>query len=146
MRNFHSILALIGVQQQIEAPGSHARQLTHNDVLGDASHWVNFSVTRRIHQHIDGFLERASHESAGVLSVDSVTCDGHQVTLRRHDVAQQSQVTIVDVQAVELQHRIHLLLDGLSNRLNSQHAEDFANVVTECSHRIDVALTENFHH
>jgi hypothetical protein len=144
--NFHSILALVGVQQQIEAAGSHTRQLTHNDVLGDASHRIHLGMTRSIHQHVDSLLERASHERASVLSIDTVTCDGHQVTFGGHHVAQQRQVTVVDVQSVELQHGVHLLLHRFTHSFDAQHAEDFANVVAERSNGIHVALAENFDH
>lgn len=75
-----------------------------------------------------------------------MTCDGHQVTLCRHYVAQQSQVTVVNVQTVELQHRVHFLLYRFTNSFDTQYTEDLANVVTECSHGIDVALTQNLHH
>lgn len=44
------------------------------------------------------------------LSVDSVTSDGHQVTLGCHYVTKQSQVTVVDVKTVELQHGVHFFL------------------------------------
>lgn len=111
MRNLHSVFTLVSVQEQIEAAGSHSRQLAHDDVLRDASHWIDFRMTCSVHQHVDSLLERASHESSSVLSVDTVTGDGHQMTLGRHDVAQQSQVTIVHVETIELQHSVHLLLD-----------------------------------
>lgn len=146
MWNFHPVLAFVGVEQQVETPGTHAGQLTHDDVLRHAAHRIHFRVTRRVHQHVNGLLERASHERSGVLSVDSMTRDGHQVSLGCHHVAQQSQVPVVDVQAVELQHRVHFLLHGLSNGFNSQHAEYFADVVAERSHRVDIALAQNFHH
>jgi hypothetical protein len=36
--------------------------------------------------------------------VDAVSGDGHEMTLRRHHITEQGQVTIVHVQAVEVQN------------------------------------------
>ena len=36
------------------------------------------------------FLKRAPHEGANLLSIDTVPCDGHQMTSTRHDVTKQS--------------------------------------------------------
>lgn len=146
MWNFHAVFTLVSIQQQVEAAGAHSRHLTHNDVLRDTSHGINFGMTCSVHQHIDCFFEGTSHKCSSVLSVDSVTSDGHQVTLCCHDVTQQSKMPIVDVQSIELQDSVHFLLDGLTNSFNSQHAEDLADIVTECSNWIDISFTENLHH
>lgn len=66
-------------------------------------------------------LEGTLHERSCVLAVDAVTSDGHQVTAARHGVAEQSQVAVVDVGAVEGDDVVQLPLQCLSNRLNSQH-------------------------
>jgi hypothetical protein len=45
--------------------------------------------------------------SKGLISsvpVDAVSGDGHEMTLRRHHITEQGQVTIVHVQAVEVQN------------------------------------------
>ena len=43
------------------------------------------------------FLKGTPHEWAKVLPIDAVACDGHEVTLGRHDITEQGQVTVVDV-------------------------------------------------
>jgi hypothetical protein len=87
MRNFHAILALVSIEKQIEAASAHARQLTHDNILRDATHRIDFGVTCSIHQDVNGFLKGTSHESTRVLTIDAVTCDGHQVSLCCHDIA-----------------------------------------------------------
>ena len=47
------------------------------------------------------FLKRAPHEGANLLSIDTVPCDGHQMTSTRHDVTKQSQVTVIDIRAIK---------------------------------------------
>lgn len=47
------------------------------------------------------FLKRASHEGTNLLSIDTVPCDGHQMTSTRHDVTKQSQVTVIDIRAIK---------------------------------------------
>lgn len=79
------------------------------------------------------------------LSVDTVTRDGHQVTFSSHDVTEQGQVTIVDVQTVELEHHVHFLLDGFSNSLDTEDRKDFANVVRVGTNGINVAFAQDPH-
>lgn len=79
------------------------------------------------------------------LSVDSVPSDGHQVTLGRHDVTEQRQVPVVDVNAVEVEHRTDLFLHGLPDGFDSQDGEDLADVVRECSGGVDFSFGEDSH-
>lgn len=146
MRNFHSIFTFFCVQQQIETAGTHFRQLSHNDVFRDTSHRIYFSVSGCVHQHINSFLEGTSHQSASILSVDTVTSNGHEMSFGCHYVTQQGKMSIVYVQAVELEHSIHFLFHRFSYGFNAQHTEDFANVVTECSNWIYIAFAQYFHH
>lgn len=146
VRNFHAQFTLFGIQQQIETAGSHSGQLSHDNILGHSSHRIHFGVSSGIVQHVHSFFEGTSHKSTGVLSVDTVTCDGHQVTLCSHDVTKQGQMTIVYVKTVELQNVVHFLLDRFSHSFDTQHLEDFANVVTGRSHRVDISLAQYFHH
>lgn len=97
-------------------------------------------------QHVHRFFEGTSHQGTGVLSVDTVTCDGHQVTLCSHDVTKQGKMTIVYIQTVELQNVVHFLLDGFSHSLDSKHLEDLANIVTSRTYRIYISLTQYLHH
>ena len=57
------------------------------------------------------FFKGTPSQCPGLLPVNTVTCDGHQVTFGRHHVTQQRQVAIVDVGAVEGNDVIHLLLN-----------------------------------
>ena len=63
------------------------------------------------------FLKRAPHEGANLLSIDTVPCDGHQMTSTRHDVTKQSQVTVIDIRAIKWDDMIHLTLYCLSHCL-----------------------------
>jgi len=79
------------------------------------------------------------------LSVDSVSRDSHQVTLGSHDVTEQAEMTVVDVQAVEIQNRGNLFLYTLPDSLDTETGEDFADVVGASSHRVYVPLREYLH-
>lgn len=79
------------------------------------------------------------------LSVDTVTRDGHQVTFSSHDVTQQGQVAIVDVETVELEHHVHFLLDGFTYSLDTENGEDFTNVVRVGTNGINVAFAQDPH-
>ena len=56
---------------------------------------VHLGVGGGLHQDIHRLLEGAPHEGPGVLPVDAVPGDGHQVTLGRHHVTQHGQVAVV---------------------------------------------------
>lgn len=66
-------------------------------------------------------LKGALHERSRVLTVDAVTCDGHQVASARHGVTEQGQVAVVDVGTVEGDDVVQLPLQSLAHSLNSQH-------------------------
>ena len=41
-----------------------------------------------------------------------------------------------------LSHRVHLLLHTLPDGLDTETGEDLADVVTDCSHRVDISLSQ----
>jgi len=104
-RDLNAHLALLCVEEQVEAGSSHSGELAHDDVLGYAAHGVDLRVGGGLHEDVNCFLEGTSHQGSGVLPVDSVTRDCHEMTLGRHDVTQETEVPVVYVQAVEGQHR-----------------------------------------
>lgn len=66
------------------------------------------------------FLKGAFHERAGVLAVDPVSGDGHQVATAGHGIAQERQVSVVDVGAVKGDDVVQLPLQGLPHSFNAQ--------------------------
>ena len=50
--DFHPVLALLGIQHQIEAPRSALYELSHHDVLARALEEIKLSVRRCLHQDI----------------------------------------------------------------------------------------------
>ena len=98
-----------------------------------------------LHEDVDCLLKRTSHESPGVLPVDAVPGDGHQVTLGRHHVAQHGEVAVVDVQTVEGQDHVHLLLHTLPDSLYPEAGEDLADVVADGPHGVNVPLGQDLH-
>ena len=69
--------------------------------------------------------------------------DSHKMALGRHDVAQQAEMTIVDVETVEVEHSGHLLLHGLPDGLDAEAGEDLANVVGTGPHRVHVTFSQH---
>lgn len=66
-------------------------------------------------------FKRALHERAGVLSVDAVTGDGHQVTSAGHGVAQERKVAIVHIGTIKGDDVVQLSLQSLAHCLNTEH-------------------------
>jgi hypothetical protein len=140
------VLALLGVQQQGEGAGAHPGQLAQHDVLRHALQVVYLGVGSRVHQDIHRFLKGAPHEGTHVLPVDAVAGDGHQVALGRHDVAEQRQVTVVDIGAVEGDDVVHLPLHRLAHCLNAQYLEDLTDVVGESANGVYLLVAQHLHH
>ena len=91
----------------------------------------------------DSLVPCSPHECPGVLPVDTVPSDGHEMTLGRHDVTQHGQVTVVHVDTVEGEDSVHLLLHRLPDRLDAETGEDLADVVTACSDGVNIPLRQN---
>ena len=88
-RHFHSVLALLRVQNQVEAASADPRQLAQHDVLRHPLEVIALPVGGGLHEHVHRLLEGALHQGAHLLPVDAVTRDGHQVAFRGHDVAEE---------------------------------------------------------
>ena len=65
------------------------------------------------------FFKGTSGQSSSLLSVDTVTSDGHQVTFGSHDITQQGQVSIVDVGTIKRDDMVHLFLNTFSHSLDT---------------------------
>ena len=50
-----------------------------------------------------------------------MSSDSHQVTSLGHDITQESQVSVVDIRAIEWNDVEHFLLNRLPHRLHSQY-------------------------
>ena len=61
----------------------------------------NANVSTSLMQMTYRFLKRAPHEGANLLSIDTMPCDGHQMTSTRHNVTKQSQVTVINIRAIK---------------------------------------------
>lgn len=69
------------------------------------------------------FLKRAPHEGANLLSIDTMPCDGHQMTSTRHNVTKQSQVTVINIRAIKWDDMVHLTLYCLSHCLHPKNLQ-----------------------
>lgn len=67
------------------------------------------------------FLKGAFHERPGILAVDPMSGDGHQVASTGHGVTQQSQVAVIDVGTVKGDDVVQLPLQSLPHGFNAQH-------------------------
>jgi len=143
--NLHAEFTLFGVQKQIETTRTGASELPQHDVLRDSLHVVALAVGSCFHENVDGLLEGASHETSQVLSINSVTRDGHQVTLGAHDVAKERQVTVVDVGTVERDDTIHLLFHRLSDGFDPHDGKDLNDIVGVSTDGIDGLLRQDAH-
>ena len=66
-------------------------------------------------------LKGTSHEGANLLSVYTMSCDGHEVAPARHDVTEQGKMTVVHVRTIKRDHVMQFFLDCLPHGFNSKH-------------------------
>jgi hypothetical protein len=102
-------------------------------------------VACSVEQYVNSFLERASHQTADFLSVDAVTRDGHEVTFGGHNIAEQGQMAVVDVGAVERDYIVHFFLDGFASGFDSERLQHFDHIVRVRSNWIDMFGAQNLH-
>ena len=133
------------VQHDLEAAGAVITLLSAHDVRRNAAHLVQLRMTRRLQEHLRCLLKRRLGNGADVVIVDSMPENGHHVGTRRHAVAQQAQVVVVDVSAVILKHARHLGEQRLARRLNAQHAVNLLDVVADRAIHVNVVQCQHVH-
>lgn len=133
----------VQVEDQFERAGSQRSQLAQHDVFCHTRQVVALSKSSSIQQDVHGLFERASHQGAGLHSIDTVTSDGHQVASVGHHVGQRGQVTIVDVRTIERNHVTNFREQSSSRGFDSQTIVDFSDVVGSGGHSVDVSVAQH---
>mmetsp|Transcript_15235 Transcript_15235/g.35011 ORF Transcript_15235/g.35011 Transcript_15235/m.35011 type:complete len:818 (+) Transcript_15235:946-3399(+) len=131
------VLEHLRVEVELKLARAERRELAEHDVLRDALDVVRLRVDGRLHEHVDRLLEGATHERARVDAVDAVARDGQQVASVSHHVAQDGQVAVVDVRAVELDDRSQLAEQSLPYGLDAQVGDDLDDVVGGAARVVD---------
>ncbi|GIX63995.1 secretin receptor [Babesia caballi] len=110
--------------------------LAQHHVLRHTLEVVHLGVHRRVDERLQGLLETALDHRPAVGAVQPVARDGHDVPLLGHDVAQQRQVPIVHVAAVEADDGPELAQQRHARGLDAEHVEYLANVVRNGALRV----------
>lgn len=95
---------------QWRMPSSHSNPSSLLSLLPPAQNFCHYR-----------FLKGALHERSGILAVDSVSGDGHQVATTGHGITQESQVPVIDVGTIEGDDVVQLPLQGLPHGFYAQH-------------------------
>ena len=106
-------------------------------------HGVLLSKHGSPEEDVRSLLERGLLEGPTLIPVDAMPGDGHEVASGGHAVAEDGQVAVVDVRAIELNHTPHLLHQGPSSCLNAQGLDDVWQVV---AHSTGVVHSREAHH
>ena len=107
------------IHDDVKFTSTHWCELTKHDVLGHTTAIVKLTKACSLEQNLDCLFERTAHERTGIVSVDTVTCDGHEHTTLCHDVNKQSHVAMVDVGTVERQNHAQLVEKTCSSSLDT---------------------------
>jgi hypothetical protein len=131
VRELHldGLLEHLLIEHEAELARAELAQLAEHDVLRYALELVALRERRSVVEDVHCLLEGAPHERAGVVAVDAVARDGHHVTAVGHDLRQDSQVAVVHVRPVELDHVAELAQERVARRLDAQHLDHLAQVV-----------------
>lgn len=76
------------VEGEFEGTRSHRGNLTEQNIFSHSSTVIGFSSGSRLHKDLDRLLERATHESARVRSIDTVASDRHERSAIGHDIGE----------------------------------------------------------
>jgi len=121
----NDVLEHVNVQRDVEGAGSDRCNLAEEDVLRHPMTIVSLADCCRLHKDLDRLLEGRAHERAGVRAVDSMPSDRHERATMGHQVAEKSQVSVIDVGAVELDDIAELAHNGGACSLDTEDIEDF---------------------
>ena len=119
-------------------------ELTKHDVFTHTSHSVSLRKCCRFHKDIDGFLKRASHQRTSFRAVNTVTCDGHQVTSIRHYLDENRQVSVVDVRTVEFDNASEFFQQRVSHGFDTEDGDHFHEMVRGSSREINIWVRHDF--
>jgi hypothetical protein len=76
------------IDLNIEITSAKWCHLSQHDVLRYTSAIINLTQCRSFKQDLHSLFEGTPHQCTGLLSIDTVTRDSHQVALGSHDIDQ----------------------------------------------------------
>ena len=94
-------------------------------------------------ENVNCLLKTTLPQRAVLVPVDAVASDGHKVSAAGHAVHQSSQVPVVDIRPIELNHIPDLLHEGFASRFNAQDIQDVDDVVAGRPLVVDIRLTHH---
>ena len=80
-------------------------------------------------QYVHSLLEGALLQGAVLGPVDTVASDGHEVPAPCHGVTQDSQMAVVHIGAIELNHTTQLFQQRIPGSFNTEHVDGLDDVI-----------------
>jgi hypothetical protein len=93
----NDVLQHVHVERNVKCTRTHRRHLTQQDIFGNTSAVINITNGSGFQQDFDSLFERTSRQSARIRSVDTVSCDRHELSLVAHEITQQGQMSVIDI-------------------------------------------------
>lgn len=97
-------------------------------------------------QYVHGLLEGALLQGPILGPVDTVASDGHEVAAPSHGVTQDSQVAVVHIGAIELNHTTQLFQQRIPSSFNAEHINGLDDVVAGGPGVVYPRHTHHLHH
>jgi hypothetical protein len=88
----------------LKIASAQRRKLTQHDVLGNTATVINFTERCSLEKDFHSFLERATHQSTCLLTIDAMASDCHEIALGGHDIHKTSQMPMIHVRTIEREH------------------------------------------
>ena len=133
---YNDILQHINVQRDVKGTRSHGCHLSEHDVFSDTVAIVLFSNRGSFHENFNGLLEGTSHEGPSVRTVDTMPGDGHESTPVGHQIAKESEVSIIDVGPIEFDNLSKFLHDCSPGGFDSKDVEYLHTAVGICPSKV----------
>lgn len=97
-------------------------------------------------QDIHCLLKGALLQGSVLCAVDAVASDGHEMAAPCHGVTQDSQVAVVHVRAIKLNHTTQLFQQGIPGSFNAQHIDGLDDVIASGSGVVYARHAHHLHH
>ena len=102
-----------------------------------------FAVEGRFEEDFGGLFKGAFSQRSRVNSVDSMTRNRCENTSLRHNIAQSTQMSVIDIDTIGTENHSQLTDQAQPNRFNSQDLQHFINGVSSSPSCINARHSED---
>lgn len=127
----------IVIEQNLHGTRADWSHLAQDQILRNSTTIIQFTECGSFQKNLHRLLKGATHEGSSVRAIDTVASNGHDVSPGCHHIAQNAQVTGVDIRSIKRQDLSQFAQNRSSSGFNAQNFENLGESVAVGSRCID---------